>query len=61
MTAVPDIGKMGTSHSWKRNTLTQEIWDWCIKNKVFITTVHIPAKENEVADAESTNSQPRNL
>ncbi len=32
MTAVSDIGKMGTSHSRKRNNLTREIWNWCINN-----------------------------
>lgn len=53
MTAVADIGKMGTSHSRKRNQLTQCIWHWCLENRVFITTAHIPGKENQLADAES--------
>jgi hypothetical protein len=53
MTAVSDIGKMGTSHSRKRNNLTREIWNWCIKHGIFITTAHIPGAENVAADAES--------
>ena len=53
MTAVADIGKMGTSHSRKRNQLTQCIWHWCLENRVFITTAHIPGKDNQLADAES--------
>ena len=53
MTAVLNIGKMGTSHSRKRNTLVREIWDCCIGHNIFLTTAHIPAIENEAADAES--------
>ena len=57
MTAVADIGKMGTSHSRKRNSLTREIWDWCLKNDVFLTTSHIAGKSNLIADAESRKSR----
>lgn len=57
MTAVADIGKMGTCHSRKRNKLTQDIWGWCIINNVFITTAHIPGKDNNLADAESRKSR----
>ena len=53
MTAVADIGKMGTSHSRKRNTLVREIWDWCIGHDIFLTTTHIPGIKNEAADAKS--------
>ena len=53
MTAVSNIGKMGTYHSRKRNTLVREIWDWCIDHNIFLTTAHIPEIENEAADAES--------
>ena len=31
MTVVADIGKMGTSHSQKRNQLTRKIWDWYLE------------------------------
>jgi hypothetical protein len=57
MTAVSDIGKMGTSHSRNRNNLTREIWTWCIIHRVFLTTAHIPGKENEAADAESRKAR----
>ena len=52
-TAVADIGKMGTSHSRKRNALTQEIWTWCTHYNIFLTTANISGKENNAADAES--------
>jgi hypothetical protein len=57
MTAVSDIGKMGTSHSRNRNNLTREIWTWCIIHRVFLTTAHIPGKDNEAADAESRKAR----
>ena len=53
MTAVSNIGKMGTSHSRICNTLVREIWGWCIDHDIFLTTAHIPGVENEAADAES--------
>ena len=57
MTAVSDLGKMGTSHSRKRNQLTRTIWDWCIEKGVWLTTAHIPGKENSLADAESRKAR----
>ena len=51
MTAVSDLGKMGTSHSKKRNELTRTIWEWCLDNNMWLTTSHIPGKENTLADA----------
>lgn len=57
VTAVADIGKMDTSHSRKWNTLTRQIWGWCIQNAIFITMTHAPGKENLVADAESRKSR----
>jgi hypothetical protein len=57
MTAVADIGKMGTSHSRKRNALTRNIWDWCEQHNVFLTTAHIAGKDNSIADAESRKSR----
>lgn len=53
MTAVSNIGKMGTSHSRKLNSLVREIWDWCIQHDIFLSTSHIPGVENEAADVES--------
>ena len=57
MTAVADIAKMGTCHSRERNKLTQDIWDWCIKNNVFLTTSHMAGKDNTTADVESRKSR----
>ena len=57
MTAMPDLGKMGTSHSEKRNDLTRTLWEWCLDNNMWLTTRHIPGKENTLADAESRKSR----
>ena len=57
MTAVSDLGKIGTSHSKKWNNLTRALWDWCLDNNMWLTTSHIPEKENTLADAESRKSR----
>ena len=46
MTAVADMGKMGTSHSRQRSALSRAIWEWCLQHNVFPTTTHIAGKEN---------------
>ena len=35
MTAVSDLGKMGTSHFKKRNDLTRTLWEWCLDNNMW--------------------------
>ena len=57
MTAVSDLGKMGTSHSKKRNDLTRTLWEWCLDNNMWLTTSHILGKENTLADEESRKSR----
>ena len=57
MTAVSDLGKMGTSHSKNPNNLTSTLWEWCLDNNMWLTTSHIPGKENTLADAESRKSR----
>ena len=52
-TAVCCINPMGTSHSREINSLVTEIWDFCIRNNIWITVAHIPGKQNVVADFES--------
>ena len=52
-TAVCCINHMGTSHSKEINLLVTEIWDFCIKNNIWITVAHIPGKHNVIADFES--------
>ena len=52
-TAVSAINHMGTSHSGTCHALTKEIWEWCIARSIWISSAHIPGKENTVADNES--------
>lgn len=51
-TTVACINKMGST---KRlcNTITKEIWLWCIERSNFLTAVHLPGSENIEADEES--------
>ena len=35
------------------NSITQETWQWCIACNVWISTAHIPGKDNKAADLES--------
>ena len=51
MSAMSDLGKMGISHSKKRNDLTRILWEWCPDNNMWLTTSLIPGKENTLADA----------
>jgi hypothetical protein len=44
---------MGTSHFKEINLLVTEIWDFCIKNNIWITVAHIPGKHNVIAGFES--------
>ena len=55
-TAVSDVGKIGTSHSKKQNDLTRTLWEWYLDNNMWLTTSHIPGKENTLADEESKKS-----
>ncbi len=48
---------MGTSHSHECNAVTQKVWQFCISHNVWITTVHIPGKDNIGADAESRKNR----
>ena len=52
-TAVACINHMGTNHLLSCNQITQATWNWCISNKIWISTAHIPGRENVVADHES--------
>lgn len=56
-TAVACLNQMGTSHSHECNAFTQKIWQFCISHNVWITTVHIPGKDNLGADAESRKNR----
>ncbi|KAK7109102.1 hypothetical protein V1264_013207 [Littorina saxatilis] len=52
-TAVACINNMGTSHSDSCNDLAFCIWQWCIARGVWLSSAHIPGKENTAADEES--------
>lgn len=53
MVALNCLRKMGSSKSQKLNNLTKEIWGWCIKQGIWISTAYIPGIENVEADEES--------
>ena len=56
-TAVVVINHMGTSHSEQLNTLSNEIWAWCISRNLWISAAHIAGKSNVEADHESRQHQ----
>jgi hypothetical protein len=37
---------MGTSHSDDLNSLSRTLWEWCIKNNIFLIAAHIPGSKN---------------
>ena len=39
------------------NNVTTEIWEFCIKRRVYILATHIPGKENVIADLASREFQ----
>ena len=55
-TAIAYINNMGGKTA-KCNEITKELWTWCIQHDIWITAVHIPGKENIVADRESRESR----
>ena len=46
---------MGGTHSKSMNYLTRCIWLWCITRNIWLSAIHIPRSENEVADFYSRN------
>ena len=56
-TAVNVINHMGTSHSDSCNSVTKEIWEWCIARDIWASVAHIPGKHNLVADFESRRNR----
>lgn len=49
-TAIAYLTKMG-GRKTLLNSLTKEIWEWCISKNIWISAYHIPGKLNERADA----------
>jgi hypothetical protein len=52
-TAVAYIAHMGGSKSKACNTLSKELWSWCIARSIWITVSHLPGVENVTADRKS--------
>ena len=52
-TAVACVPKMGTSHSDKCNTVTKEIWQFCIQLDIWVSAAYVPGNENVEAGEES--------
>ena len=50
ITAIAYINNMGGSVSEKWNELDQYFWHFCIQENIWISAVHIPGKENTLAD-----------
>ena len=53
---VQVINKMGTTKSSICDNIVKNIFLCCIKNKIWITAVHISGDEYVIADYESTKS-----
>ena len=49
-TAIQYINKMG-GRKPLLNTLTKEMWEWCVAKDIWIIAFHIPGKHNARADA----------
>ena len=52
-TTVHGINRMGSSKSVSCNAIICEIWEWAEKHNIWITTAHIPGKQNVEVDKES--------
>jgi hypothetical protein len=49
MVAVSYVNNMG-GRKMELNDLTRDIWEWCMKRRLFISAVHLPGVENIQAD-----------
>ena len=49
-TAVAVINHMGTCHSDNLNTLSKQLWLWCLSRNIWISAAHIARKSNQLAD-----------
>ena len=56
-TAISYINRQGGIRSMLCNNVTTEIREFCIKRGVYISTAHIPGKENLIADLASREFQ----
>ena len=51
-TVISYINSMG-GRSLACNQITRELWIWCANPRIWLSAVHIPGKENVLADKES--------
>ena len=51
-TAIAYINSMGGGKS-QCNQITRDLWVWCSTHNIWLTAVHIPGKQNVLADKES--------
>ena len=51
--AVFIINNMGTSHNDTCNSIALKIWEFCIRNQIWLTAAHLPGSCNVVADRKS--------
>lgn len=58
-TAVCYVNNMGGSHSTLCNSVTKQIWDYCIANGVWLSATHLPGCKNTEADKESRQFNDR--
>lgn len=50
ITTVAYINHMGGIHSNKCNLMAREIWHFAHKYRMWLTAVHLPGKDNTLAD-----------
>ena len=58
-TAVCYLNAMGGTKSPSCNKLVQDIWTWCMQNKVWLSASHLPGALNVEADQQSPQFNER--
>ena len=56
-TAVAVMNHMGMCHSDVLNTLSKQLWLWCVSCNIWISAAHIVGKSNQQADLESCQNK----
>ena len=59
VTAVTFLNNMGGTHSKPCNKVTRDIWLWCMRRNIWLTTTHIPGIQNTTAEKFSRKFQDR--
>ena len=58
ITAVAYVVNMGGTKSQLCNKIVNDIWEWCIENKIWVTAEYLPGNLNYFADYESREINP---